>query len=384
MALVIFASPLARKPDRRGSALLLTAFATIPLLAMVAFATDYGRICIAKAELQRAADAAALAGAQELSAAMAPASRLTPLEAEAQARAAAMEYAAMNTAFGKPLKLQEADIEIGYLADPFAPGGQLDASDPEQFNAVRVRVRRDDDSNGSIPMFFARILGKDDADAKASATATFTAKVAGFKKPLGEGGPYIPMLPFTLDAETWQSAVNGQGPDEWTWDPDQQEMLPGSDGIPELNLYPQDTGSAANRGTVNIGARANSTSHVARQILYGISLEDWEFHDGSLTFDENGELFLNGDPGISAGFKDELDAIRGGTRIIPIFSKAEGNGDNCVYTITEWGGIRIVDVELTGHEKRVIVQAAEVVTAGTVSGPAAKSKFVRSRVWLSR
>src|SRR5688572_7486760 len=50
-----------RSRDRRGSALLLVALALIPLFAMLAFAVDYGRICVAKSELQRAADSAALA-----------------------------------------------------------------------------------------------------------------------------------------------------------------------------------------------------------------------------------------------------------------------------------------------------------------------------------
>src|SRR3954468_15441790 len=82
---------------RHGSALILTALAIIPLLAMVAFAVDWGRICVAKAELQRAADSAAMAGAWELRNAKGPASRLSSNAAVLAAMQAAKDYSAMNS-----------------------------------------------------------------------------------------------------------------------------------------------------------------------------------------------------------------------------------------------------------------------------------------------
>jgi Flp pilus assembly protein TadG len=380
---------LRRKRALRGSALILTALALIPLLAMVAFAVDWGRICVSKAELQRAADSAAMAGAWELRNAKGPASRLSSKAAISAVMQAAKAYSVMNTSMGKPLQLQDSDIQIGYLADARIPGGKLETSDPEQFNTVRVSVRRDAESNGAVPMFFARILGKEEAESKATATATFIGNVAGFKKPLGGGeeGPYLPMLPFTLDLTTWKSALSGEGPDEWKWDSNQNKFVTGSDGVPEFNLYPQDTGAAANRGIVKIGTNNPDTPHVARQILNGVSLRDWEFHNGSLTFDENGEIHLEGTPGLRATFQNELSAIRGQGRIVPIFSKVEGSGNNAIYTIVEWGGVRIIEVELTGNDKRVIVQAGEATAAGTIPAPAGqkgKSKFVNSRVWLAQ
>jgi hypothetical protein len=376
-----------RKPARCGSALILTALAMIPLLAMVAFAVDWGRMCLTKAELQRAADSAAMAGAWELRDATGPASRLSSSAALSAARRAAQDYSLKNTSMGNPLKLQDSDVQIGYLADPRKPGGELDTSDPERFNAVRVRVRRDAESNGAVPTFFARVFGKAETESKATATAAYIGNVAGFKKPLGEGGegPYLPMLPFALDLDTWKSAVNGIGPDEWRWDPDQNKFVAGSDGVPEFNLYPQDAGSAANRGIVKIGTNTPDTPHVARQILNGVSMQDWEFHNGSLTFDENGEIFLEGTPGLRATFQNEFSAIRGQGRVVPIFSKVEGNGNNAIYTIVEWAGIRIIEVELTGNDKRVIVQAGEVTAVGAIPAvQKGKSKFVNSRVWLAQ
>jgi hypothetical protein len=363
---------------RRGSALTLTAIALVPLLGMAALAIDWGRLCVAKAELQRAADAAAMAGAWELLDASAPGSGMDPVEAAEAAKDAAIEYAALNESFGRRLRLPRGDVHAGY----FAPGDELQTSSPKRFNAVQVRLRRDKESNGAVAMFFAGIIGTREAATSATATAMFMDDVAGFAAP--PDGSNLPILPFALDSETWRSAVGGEGTDEWRWDPAAEEFVRGSDGIPEFNMYPQDAGSPGNRGTVNIGRKSNSTSDIARQITDGVSAEDLEFHDGRLEFDDSGELRLSGDPGISAGFKDELSSIKGEGRVIPVFRELEGSGGAGVYTITEWAGIRIAEVVLTGGEKRVVAQAAKVLTGGALAGSNSSSQFVFSRVWICR
>jgi hypothetical protein len=385
MASTHFLLRIRRPQHRRGSALALTAAAMLPLLAIVALAVDWGRICVAKGELQHAADAAALAGAWELLESRSPGSSLSDKQADLNARQAVAEYAGMHTALGKSLRVHGSDIEIGFLADARALESQLDFSSPELFNAVRVRLRRDEVSNGSIPMFFARVFGTQSADTDASATAVFIDNIAGFKPPAD--GRNLPILPFALDAETWETAVQGQGPDEWQWDAQEEEFVRGSDGIPEFDLYPQDTGSSGNRGTVNIGGTANSTSFISKQIVGGVSKKDLDFHGGELKFDDSQKLLLDGDPGISAGFKDELSSIIGEGRVVPVFSDVVGQGGNSEYTIREWAGIRLVEVVLTGGDKRVIAQPAKVSTPGVVAGARDSgdtSDYVFSRVWISQ
>src|SRR5260370_40779784 len=51
---------------RRGAIAPLCALLLVPLLAMLAFAIDTGYMCLTETELQNAADAAALAGANAL------------------------------------------------------------------------------------------------------------------------------------------------------------------------------------------------------------------------------------------------------------------------------------------------------------------------------
>ena len=54
-----------RKSKRRGAILALVALLMVPLFAMLAFAVDYGYLLKVRTDLQRTADAAALAAVQE-------------------------------------------------------------------------------------------------------------------------------------------------------------------------------------------------------------------------------------------------------------------------------------------------------------------------------
>ena len=156
--------------------------------------------------------------------------------------------------------------------------------------------------------------------------------------------------------------------DIWNYNSDGQ-VVPGSDGIREVNLFPQGTGSPGNRGTVKIGTDNNSTATIVSQILYGITPAQMACYPNSqLSFDSNGHLYLDANPGISAGFKAALASIIGQTRFIPIFDSVVGNGNNAQYEIVNFVGVRICDVNLTGSmsSKHLTVQPALVYTRGAL------------------
>ncbi len=71
-----------------------------------------------------------------------------------------------------------------------------------------------------------------------------------------------------------------------------------------------------------------------------------------------GTLILDGNPGLSAGIKDDLEAIKGNPVTIPIYRDSGGNGNNAWYEIVRFASVRIVKVQLTGGNKHVIVQPA--------------------------
>ncbi len=190
-----------------------------------------------------------------------------------------------------------------------------------------------------------------------TSTSVMAQSIKGFALPAGSAQK-IAILPFALDLQTWNQAFENCSKDDYCYDESTQRVVTGSDGKPEVNLYPQGTGSPGNRGTVDIGGANNSTADLARQIVDGISEADLNELGKPLVFDDEGQLTLNGDTGISAGVKDELASIIGQTRVIPIFSSVTGNGNNAKYRIVKWAGVRILDVKLTGpmSKKMVMVQ----------------------------
>jgi Flp pilus assembly protein TadG len=378
-----------RSRARKGAVTVLAAILSIVMLGMVAFSVDVGYLLSVREELQRTADAAALAAVWDYGKRMSDGENVTL--SELGARENAQLFAECNGVGNVDPELDanvdnssDGDMVFGFVEDFYNPTmntGTATASNP--YNAVKVVVRRDETLNGQAPMFFGRVFGLEGTGLHAEATAALVRNVKGFSTPYS--GENIDILPFALDLDTWNSWMAGSGADAWTWDPELKQISSGGDGKLEVNLYPQGTGSPGNRGTVDIGSSNNSTADIVRQILYGISPDDLAHHGGSLVFNEDGELFLNGDTGISAGVKDDLAAIKGQPRIIPIFSEVHGPGNNAIYTIVRWMGIRIMDVKLTGpmSQKRVTIQAAPVVGPGVIpSTTVGTSAYVYSPVVL--
>jgi hypothetical protein len=231
----------------------------------------------------------------------------------------------------------------------------------------------------------------------ATATAAILSNFNSFKIP--SNSDTLGILPFALDKYTWDAmlagtvtagADGGLGTDLWSYTSSTGAVSSGSDGVHEVNLYPQksvQSTAPGNRGTVDIGPSGNSTADIARQIVYGVNSSDMSAIGGSLSFDSNGHLYLNGDTGISAGVKDELTSIKGKPRIIPIFDVVAGNGNNAQYEIVAFAGVRITDVQLTGKmkAKHVTIEPADVSTmGGSSNGGTTKSYYIYSPVWLVR
>ncbi|MHB8865030.1 MAG: pilus assembly protein TadG-related protein [Pirellulaceae bacterium] len=381
---------MSRRPiqdKRKGSIVVLAMFLMVGLLAMIALAVDVGFLCVTRQQLQRSADAAALAACWELIDTGAPTGQSNPSLMRYNAQTIANDFAQMNEVLQRRPELLTDDIQIGYLENPSDPTCSMVLNSGNPPNAVRVKVRRSDGVNGPAPLFFARVLGHSEMQMEAEATAALLTNIRGFRTP-PQGKP-IGILPFALDEGTFHDMINGEGEDNWIWDEDRNERIAGQDGASEVNLFPQGTGSPGNRGTVDIGKSNNSTKDISRQIINGISEADLAAHGGELVIDEETKvLYLNGDTGISAGVKDELASVIGEPKIIPIFRDVSGNGNNATYTIVDFVGVRILDVKLTGSmsSKRVTIQPATIVTSGAVWAPGTSSTghFIYSPAWLVR
>ncbi len=344
--------------QRQGTALVFGLILSIAIVTLTAVTLDFGYIHVAETELRRSADAAAMAGCWELfdRQRASNASEVSPTEIINASNA----VASLNTVGELLARLGEDDVEIGH----YGLDGSWSTSGSSDLNAVRVVLRRQNQINGELPLFFGQLTGRNHQSLSTTATAAMFNAIAGFEEPQDADETHE-ILPIALDLESWLDAIANRTVDEFTLGGG--GVRSGSDGIFETNLYPKGTGSPGNRGTVDIGGANNSTADLSRQVLHGISQQDFIDLGRPLVFDEHGELDLNGDTGISAGIKDELATLIGKTRIIPIYSRVSGNGNNAMFTIVRWEGVRILDVKLTGKkdDKRVIIQPAKVIGRGT-------------------
>ncbi|HEY2250280.1 MAG TPA: pilus assembly protein TadG-related protein [Planctomycetaceae bacterium] len=367
---------------RRGTVAVLACLLMTALLGMLAFSVDLGYLANSRAELQRTADSAALAACYQLVYKGKPGTPVDLSSSIANLPTVARQYSGLNHVCNGSPSLSDSDIVIGFMANPNQPGGTINVgADPNLFNSVQITVKRTSGENGQIPTFFSRIFGLSGQNASATATAAVIGNFNGLGVPQVNGGGQgnLMLLPFALDQQTWNSMLAGDtsvSTDVWNYNSAGQ-VVAGSDGIREVNLFPQGTGSPGNRGTVNIGTSNNSTATVVSQILNGITPAQMAMYPNSqLTFDASGNLYLGANPGISAGFKSALASIIGQTRFIPIFSSVTGNGNNAQYDIVAFQGVRILDVDLTGSmsSKHLTVQPALCYTRGGVANGSASTR----------
>lgn len=367
-----------RTRSRRGSIFVLSACLLIVVFAFAAFAIDLGYITASQAELQKTSDSAALAATIELSDGWGPGALRTPEQIETAARSAVSAIAGANRAAGRNSVYTDVnrDVRFGQYQWDGDAGTWTKVWGEQPYSLVEVTLRRDQEgsTNGDRPLdlFFAPVIGTKQANILAKST---TALIPGKGIRIRPGsGRTAGVLPIALDVQTWDNFMDGiGGSDSYRYNESNRTVSTGGDGIREINIYPFGSQNLppGNRGTVDFGSSNNSTADIARQIRYGLNENDLSyFPDGQLI----PPMVVNGDTGISAGIKDDLDAIKGQPRLMPLFSTVSGPGNNAMYTIVRFVGVRIMYVNLTGKptSKVVMVQPCPYVadtvipTTGTI------------------
>jgi hypothetical protein len=168
--------------ETRGAVAAVTAIFIIVAVGVLALVIDLGHLFMVKSELQRAADAGAIAAAKDLlpipPGTTSPVS-ITPSCTGALASAQAIVTA--NQADGAPLQLLSSDVIFGSWdgANFLATG----CAQPQQVNAVKVVVRKDHDANGAVTLFFARALPGGLSSQELTAQALGLTGFAGYAPP---------------------------------------------------------------------------------------------------------------------------------------------------------------------------------------------------------
>ena len=153
-----------QKQKRRGTILVMAAILAIVLLSMVAFSVDVGYVLTAKEELQRTADASAMAACWDYGKSMSQGQ--TYAVASQAGRTSASNYASYNKVTKNATQIDtntsnspSGDVVFGYISDLGGSANNFQTGQTANYNAVQVRVRKNADINGKVPFFFARIFG---------------------------------------------------------------------------------------------------------------------------------------------------------------------------------------------------------------------------------
>jgi hypothetical protein len=333
--------------------LVLAALVLAMFIALVALAVDIGVMTMALGQLKTAADAAALAGAMQL----VSDNRLNPayipsVEAS-NAASKALAIGQANIVLNRAAMILSSDVVVG--SKPTNPPDPVDqffrAEISPNTNSVQVTASRDSSHGGVVPAFFSRMWGSNGSSAGVACTATVELfSVSGFTP----GTTNSTLFPIALSQSDYNNIIINKV-DNYSYSDTGAPfgtVTSGPDGVYETSLYPDNSGPG-NSGTINVGVSNNSTKVLGDQIQYGITPAQI-----AAAGDITAPTTFSGNPGISDGIKDNLTAIIGKSVVIPIYSSVSGNGNNLTYNIVAYQPFRIMDVQMTGNPKFLIIQPA--------------------------
>jgi hypothetical protein len=336
-------------------------------MGMCAFSIDAGYIVLVQTDLQNAADAAALAGAEQLQGLYAiytsPGADQSAVLTTATTNVAqsgtfgtntgnnafvpgspmwtAEHIAGLNKAGGVFLTVPDADVTFGYLDQNGNPL-PLGANFP---NTITVKTRRDTTANNPIDLFFGPIYNKSQQPLQATATATiYAGDVSSLKKIPGVDAH---VLPIAYDYQMWHAFADttsptvGQSPDGNTYYNTDTGADSLGNGRPQLMVYPYYTtpkgnNSSGSFGLVDVGPPQNNAPAFKNWIMTGETPNDIQYLlDNKLipvSLDAS-----NGQPGpqdwkVGPGLKGTLISdfqnIIGESAAIPLFKPVTGWADS--------------------------------------------------------
>ncbi len=355
------------REHRRGAVVALVAVSATLMAGVAALTIDLGNVYVARAELQRVADASALAGASVYFTDAAVAGRTCTLASAAVARSKAV--AEHNAVQGDGLTLRASDLAFG-RHDFGNPESPLSSIGP--WNAVQVTAARTGGSaDGPVSLMFARIWGKDSTSLTATARAAADDRLSGYELLNNMSGTKF--MPFAIPEQGYYSMLR-YGPDKYSYNGG-VDVEP--DGIREVQMYPWkwtlasgdlgDDGSG-NFGVLNVGRASQGLPDVVMQITYGITPNQMTttFGTSTLTFydvehtQQTGPniYWVSGDPGLSVAMEKALSQQIGQVYGFFLHRGVVVNGSNSMYAVSGIFFARLVDVDLESswHAGGLVVQ----------------------------
>jgi hypothetical protein len=242
--------------NERGAMLIHVALTLGTVIAMSAFAIDYGMLLVGRSQIQTAADAGALAGATALAF-----DSFSDRTNSGPAKAAALGVATANTVAGAPPSVTTADISFPACPDSFAAGPSV----PPNLACVRVNVYRTLERGNPLPSFFGQMLGVTSSDVTATAVAQArAANATNCLKPLAIPDRWTERSPA---AAVWTAGLTFE-----KWDPADTTML-----LVPPDSYSAPRPTASGTGLTMSGADGVGTRVVIEESAVATGPQPWRY-----------------------------------------------------------------------------------------------------------
>jgi Flp pilus assembly protein TadG len=369
--------PNATSAKRQAAVVPTTALLMTCLVGMLAFSIDIGYICAVQAELQNAADAAALAGAQQMQSAFV--SFYAPGQLQQQAIytqvttdtssssspiPTAQRYAAANQAGGVSIQVPTSDISFSYYDGVNPP---IPASYPNSFpNTITVTTRRDNVANGPLGLFFGQIFGITTSNLTATASATIYAGDVTSLQVIPGVNAHI--LPVALDVNVWTNYAQANWQSPWL----ANNVTTATNGNPQLQVYPFATNTPGSFGLIDVGVPSNNTPAFRNWIDTGSTPNDIAYllTNNLLPVSPSAPEPWKVGPGLKSTLVSNFQDQMGVPNLIPLFQPvsplpnyvaATGNGQNATYAVVGFVGVKITQADGSGNNMIVSVQPSAIV-----------------------
>jgi Putative Flp pilus-assembly TadE/G-like len=378
---------------RRAATMPLFALLLVPLLGMLAFSIDIGWIALVREDLQAAADAAALAGAEKLqelyvqytlpnqtsqNTIFTTATTNTP----GSPMDTAEKFAAYNRAGNVSITMPDADVSFCFMdaqGNFFKnyKGLGLGGGFP---NSITVIARRDRFANSPLSLFFGPVFGFYSTELTATATATIYSGDVNMLRAIP--GVKAHILPVALDMNIWQTFYQtGLSSDG--------SMHFAANGYPELHVYPCPGNAPGSFGLLDVGLPQNNMPAFTNWIDNGETPNDINYLINnnlvpvSVTSPQNWKC----GPGMKSSLLGAFQAEMGKPNLLPLFmpaaapspwqalsagpyQAASGTGQNVTYAIVGFVGVTISQAEANGTNMDISIQPYAVVDpTAVISNP---------------
>lgn len=368
---------LAGQSRRPGAIAPMTVLLLVPLIGMLAFSVDVGYMVLVQAELQNAADAAALAGAEKLQSLYVQ--FYMPGQTQQSAiynkavnntgtwdcpKYTAKKFSSYNKAGNVSITVPDSDVTFS-----FRDGTSTIQSPayPDRFpNTINVTARRDSTANTPLTLFFGPIFNKNSVNLTAAASATIYAGEATSATPIPGVNAHI--LPVALDINIWKEFLNSGESGDGTIHYD-------DNGLPQLYVYPNPGNAPGSFGLIDVGPPQNNAPAFKQWIDDGQTPNDLQYlidHD-MLPVSTTAPKWWKAGPGMKSTLLDNFQGVLGQPNLIPLFTPhqgtpgssdyqaARGSGSNAEYNVVGFVGIMVSYAEGQGSGMDISLQPMAVV-----------------------